>query len=429
MTISSRFTNRFPALSSRDFLIFWTGQFISLIGTWMQSTTQPYLAYRLTGSPFDLGLIGFASALPTLLVTLPAGVVVERLDKRKTVISMQVVMMLQAFTLAYLALSGLVQVWHIVILAFILGTASSIEVTARQAMLVELVGKPALPNAIALQATIFNAARILGPLLFAPFLVTFKGGGEGWAFLLNGFSYLFVIVGLLFVRTPFKIPHTVNGNEHKEDSFFRQLVSEFKEGARFVVTSPPIFGIIILAGLMGFFGFPFNQQLPAFARDTLSSISDTATSAATRTSILYVSQGIGAFIAAITLASFSNFRRKGRLMMVGEIAFSVSLILVGFASHIAPATILIGIIGWGLVTQLALKNTLIQLSSPDDLRGRIFSIYFWALQGVAPFGSLAIGALAQARGISATAVICGSICLLAVFVVHFSNPTIRKMQG
>jgi MFS family permease len=170
MKLKTFLADHYPALTSRDFFIFWVGQFVSLIGTWMQSTTQPYLAYRLTGRPFDLGLIGFAASLPTLLLVLPAGVIVERLDKRKTVIVLQAVMMLQAFALAYLAISGNIQIWHIVVLAFVLGTANAVEITARQAMLIELVGKDKLPNAIALQSTIFNAARVLGPTLIVPFL-------------------------------------------------------------------------------------------------------------------------------------------------------------------------------------------------------------------------------------------------------------------
>ncbi len=199
-----KITERFPALASRDFNIFWIGQFISLTGTWMQNTTQPYLAYRLTGSPFILGLIGFSATLPTLLLALPGGVLVEHLDKRKTVIVMQFFMMIQAFLLAFLALTGIIQVWHIVVLAFLLGTANAIEITARQAMLIELVGKPALPNAIALQSTIFNLARVLGPSLTGVVLILIQNQGEGWAFFANGVSFIFVIAGLFFVRTPYR---------------------------------------------------------------------------------------------------------------------------------------------------------------------------------------------------------------------------------
>ncbi len=282
---------RYPALASRNFTIFWAGQFISLIGTWMQNTTQPYLAYRLSGQPFDLGLIGFANALPTLLLALPGGVLVERLDKRKTVIAMQIVMMVQALTLGILALTGTIQIWHIVGLAFLLGTATSIEITARQAMLIELVGKGPLPNAIALQSTIFNAARVIGPSLVAPFLIFIQGNGEGWAFLANGVSYLFIIVSLLFVRTPYK---TV------QEKIKRNLWAEFSEGQAYIRQTRSVAMIILMASLLGWFGFPLLQQIPVIARDVLAQINDTEAIQAARNSALYTAQGVGALIAALT---------------------------------------------------------------------------------------------------------------------------------
>jgi MFS family permease len=415
--------NHYPALSSRDFLIFWIGQFISLIGTWMQSTTLPYLAYQLTGSRFDLGLIGFAATLPTLLLALPAGVFVERLDKRKTVIIMQCVMMLQAFALAFLTLTNRILIEQIIILAFILGLANTIEITARQAMLVELVGKPDLPNAIALQATIFNAARVLGPLLFAPFLVAFQGGGEGWAFFLNGISYLFVIVGLFFVRTPYKVIQVEKANET------RNYLGEFKEGQRYILQNSVIALIILLAAFLGFFGFPFGQQIPALAHDVIVVAGQTESAIAARTSALYVMQGIGALIAAFFLATFSGLRRKGFLMTIGQFAFILALIGISLVTKLPPALILMLILGWGMVTQLNLMNTLIQLNVPNSLRGRVFSTYLWALQGVAPFGSLFVGWLAQKAGISTTAFVCGMICLVAAGAIHIANPSLRKLTG
>jgi MFS family permease len=171
------FADHFPALTSRDYAIFWVGQFISVIGTWMQNTTLPYLAYKITGSSLDLGLIGFATTLPMLFLALPAGVLVERWNKRKTVIIMQSVMMTQAFLLAVLTLNGIIQIWHIALLAFVLGTASAIEVTARQAMLIELTGREALPNAIAVQTTAFNLGRVIGPSLAATLLTLTNGAG------------------------------------------------------------------------------------------------------------------------------------------------------------------------------------------------------------------------------------------------------------
>ncbi len=415
MTFKQQVIHRYPALASRDFTIFWVGQFISLIGTWMQNTTQPYLAYRLSGQPFDLGLIGFAGALPTLLLALPGGVLVERLDKRKTVIIMQAVMMLQAFILAALALTGMIQIWHIVILAFLLGTATSIEITARQAMLIELVGKGALPNAIALQSTIFNAARVIGPSLVVPFLIFIQGSGEGWAFLANGVSYLFIIVSLFFVNTPFKI----EPNREKRD-----LWNEFREGQAYIKKTRLVALIILMAAVLGFVGFPLLQQIPVIARDVLAQAGDTEPLRAARNSALYTAQGIGALVAALALASF-NPKRKGLMLAAGQMTFVVSVLILSFTRNVPVTLVLIMLIGWGTVTALATMNTLIQLEVPDHLRGRVFSTYLWALQGVAPFGSLFVGWLAQNWGVPLSALICGLFCLVILGGIQLWYPEIR----
>jgi MFS family permease len=414
------FRDRFPALASRDFLIFWVGQFISLIGTWMQNTTLPYLAYRITGSSLDLGLIGFSASLPTLILALPGGVLVERLDKRKVVIALQVIMMLQAFLLAFLALSGLIQIWHIVVLAFVLGSASAIEITARQAMLIELVGKPALPNAIAMQSTIFNLARVLGPSISAVVLILVKNQGEGWAFFANGVSFLFVIVGLFFVRTPYR---NLKANLDKPKL---NWIAEFRQGWGYIRGNTVIMLIIIMAALIGFFGFPFVQQFPALARNVLHVAADTEELVKARTGALYIAQGIGALAAALIISSFITIRRKGLLLAIGQFVLAVVLILFTFATNLPLALILTGVFGWATVSQLMMMNILIQIDVPDELRGRVFSVYLWALQGVAPFGSLFIGWLAQTAGVPHAALVCGCICLLVIAITHAKWPVLRQ---
>lgn len=412
--------DRFPALASRDFLIFWVGQFVSMIGTWMQNTTQPYLAYRITGSSLDLGLIAFSSTLPTLLLALPGGVLIERMDKRKIVIVMQGIMMAQAFILAFLALTGRIQIWHMIVLAFILGSANAIEITARQSMLIELVGKPALPNAIALQSAIFQLARVLGPSFTAIILVLAKNQGEGWAFFANGVSFLFVILSLLFVRTPYRIIQS--------DLIKRKinLSAELGEGWKYIRGNTVVLLIIILVALIGFFGFPFSQQFPALARDVLQGISDSEKLVAARTSALYLAMGIGALIAALIVSAFSNLRRKALLMSIGQFVFSVTMVLLAFAHSLPVAVVLVSILGWATVTQFMMMNTLIQLDVPDELRGRVFSVYLWAQQGVAPFGSLFIGWLAQTAGVPPAALICGCVCLLVVLITQVKWPILRQ---
>src|SRR5574338_1013377 len=231
----SAVTRRFPALASRDFILFLVGQFISVIGTWMQNTAQPYLAYRLTGRPLDLGVIGFAATLPTLLLALPAGVLVERWDKRRTVIIFQAIMSLQAFGLAALTLSGRIQIWHIFIFALIFGMASAVEITARQAMLIELAGREALPSAIALQTTAFNVGRVIGPLV-AAWLLT-STGTEASVFMANGVSFLFVIAGLFIAQTRYKVPR-----EFEEQ---KSLVTEFREGMGYIRRNSLVASIIL----------------------------------------------------------------------------------------------------------------------------------------------------------------------------------------
>ena len=409
-------TTRFPALASRDFQLFLAGQFVSVIGTWMQNTAQPYLAYRLTGRPLDLGLIGFAATLPTLLLALPAGVYIEHVDKRKTVIVLQTVMAILAFALAALTFSNLIQIWHIIVIAFLFGSASAVEITARQAMLIELAGRESLPSAIALQTTAFNLGRILGPTLAAPFMI---GGNEGMAFLVNGVSFLFVIVGLLFARTRFKVEL-----EPADES--KTWWAEFREGLSYIRRNNVVATIILMSTLLGFFGLPLLQQIPALGRDVLRTALDTEQLVAARTSQLYIAQGFGALTAAFLAAFFSAARRKGLMLTVGQAFFIIGVIILALIRNPWIALGLLALIGYGSVTQLVMMNTIIQLQVPNGLRGRVFSVYLWSLQGVAPFGSLLIGGVAQTWGVPAAALLSGLVTLAAVGSLHLLQPGVRK---
>jgi MFS family permease len=416
--LKGKLTQRFPALASRDFRIFVLGQLISVIGTWMQATALPYLAYRISGRPLDLGIIGVANTLPTLLFALPAGVLVERWDKRKTVITLQSIMSLQAFGLAALAFSGHIQIWHIVLMAFFFGTAVAFEVTARQAMLIELAGREALPSAIALQTTAFNFGRVIGPL-GAAWLIA-RTGSEGSVFLANGLSFLFVIAGLFMARTRYKID--------KEPGASSGLRSEFKEGLTYIRNHTAVASVILMAALVGFFGIPLIQQLPAFARDVLQTAADTEVIIATRTSNLYAAQGLGAVTAALVAAYFSS-ANKNRMLLFGQAVFVLPIIALGFARDLNTALLLLTFIGLGTVVQLVSMNTMIQVSVPNELRGRVFSIYFWALQGVAPFGSFAIGWVAQTWDVPTTILAGGVTCLLGIVGIRLFFRNVRQSPG
>ena len=426
------FTSRFPALATRDARIFYLGQFLSLVGTWMQNTVQPYVAYRISGQPIYLGLVGFSSTLPTLLFTLWGGVLVERVDKRKLIIFLQAVMMIQAFMLAALTVSGLLTIWHIIVLAFVLGTANSIEITARQSWFVELVGRAALPNAIALQSSVFNVARVIGPAISAPFLLAVQNGGEGWAFFANGVSYFFVIIGLLSIRSVRQQPNNpVTQADIPAATPARPstgLMSQFREGQSYIRHSTLMMAVVVMAATMGILGFTVLQQLPVFARDVLGQPNDPDALVAARNSALAAAQGVGALVASLLLTLSSKTTRQGLMLSIGQFVFCFALLGLGLARQLPVAVLMMVLIGWGSVTMLASMNTLIQLTVPNALRGRVFSTYLWALQGSAPLGSLLIGGLAQRFGASFAAVLSAVGCLLIFTVVHWRTSVVRQFR-
>jgi MFS family permease len=325
------------------------------------------------------------------------------------VILFQSIMSLQAFGLAYLAYTGQIQIWHMVALAFFYGSAIAIEVTARQAMLIELAGSEALASAIALQTTAFNVGRVLGPLC-AAWLISVTGQ-EGSVFLANGISFLFVIFGLFQARTRFKVD--------QQETLERNLPREFREGLAYIRNNALLASVILMAALVGFFGIPLVQQLPALARDVLKTAMDTEALVASRTSNLYAAQGAGALTAALLVAYFSSVDKQ-RMLQFGQAMFVFPIIALGFARNIYTALLLMPLIGLGTVIQLVSMNTLIQVRVPNQLRGRVFSIYFWALQGVAPFGSFVVGWMAQTWNVPTTIVIGGIVCLLGILSIQLA---------
>jgi MFS family permease len=413
-------SNRFPALASRDFVIFWVGHLFSLIGTSMQNTALPLLAYRLSGRPFDLGLIGFAVTLPTFFLAIPGGVLIEHVDKRKSIIVLQTVMMVDTFVLAYLTLGGHIQIWHIILTSLVLGVASAFEITARQSMLIELVGRESLPNAIALQSTAFNISRVLGPSLIVPVFLLFPKNSEGWVFLLNSISFIAIVFGLFFVRTRYKVP--VHPRTHP-------ILTELGEASRYLTKTPAVGLLIIIAAMLGIFGFPVVQQLPVISKDLLGQIGDTKSVVDMRNSFLYTAQGAGALIAAFSIAMNNNERQRGLRLLLGEAAFILGMMLIPLSRSLWIAIGIIAFMSWGSVTQLATMNTLLQTQVPDNLRGRVFSIYLWAVQGVTPFGSLLIGWMTQEFGLSTTTLVCGLITLTVVGGIQLFRPIVRHGAG
>ena len=417
---------RFPAMSYPGFRVFLLGQFMSLVGTWMQNTVLPYLAYRITGQPIYLGLVAFAGTLPSLLLTLPAGVWVEHLDKRKTVIAMQAVMMVQAFLLAALALAGVINIWHIIVLALVLGSANAIEITARQTMQSELVGREAIPSAIALNGAAFNLARVIGPSLSAPFLLLMADGGEGWAFAANGVSYLFVIIGLLIL--PLLSKGRTMDADNEAPAPKSAAMDAFREGQRFIRNHGLAQMVIIMAAVLGFIGWPAVQQIPVFARDVLGQVGDLEAAVAARNSLLVTAQGVGALVASILLSWFAHAKRKGLWMILGQITFALSILGMAFSRSLPLSAGLMVLGGWGMVTQNNNANQILQITVPRAYRARVFSTYLFALQGVTPFGSLVAGVIAQYYGAPAVALLSGVACLTVAIGGNLLSSRLRDYR-
>ncbi len=393
------------ALKHRNFQLFFGGQLISVTGTWMQTVALSWLVYRLTGSSLWLGTVGFASQIPVFLVAPLGGTMADRHNRQRIVIGTQTASMVLAFLLAALTLTGKVQVWHILVLATSLGVANAFDVPARQAFLVDMVGKEDLMNAIALNSSMFNGARIVGPAV-AGILVAMIG--EGWCFFANAVSYIAVIVGLMMmqVRRPFQKPPS--------GSPLTQIV----EGFRFVGHTRPIRAILLLLGLISLVAMPYTVLMPVFADRILHG-------GARGLGVLMSATGVGALLAALTLASRTGVRGLGRWVAYSCGGFGAALVLFAFSRSFWLSTALLVPAGFCMMLQMASSNTLIQTMVPDHLRGRVMSVYSMMFMGMAPFGALMGGALAHRLGAPLTVAMGGVACVGGAVWFGLNLPKIR----
>ncbi|MBI4769192.1 MAG: MFS transporter [Chloroflexi bacterium] len=395
------------ALSHYNFRLFWFGQLVSLTGTWMQRTAQQWLVFRLTGSSLKLGVVTFVSFLPVLILSPFAGVLVDRVDKRRLVTLAQTLMMVQAGVMAGLTAAGVIQFWHIVVLALLLGMVSAFEMPARQAFAIDMVGRDDLMNAIALNSSVFNGARIAGPAIAG---VLVASVGEAAAFGLNAVSYLAVIAGLLAMRlTPPELPRP-NG----------KTVEQLKEGLGYVAGHGVIRVLVGMVAVFSFFGLSFTTLIPVFAGDVLR-VGPQGLGA------LLSALGVGALVGALSLALLGNFRYKGWLLTAGMLIFALSVAAFSASRWMPLSMLALAFSGWAQITQLATTNTLLQTMVPDGLRGRVMSTYTWMLGGMLPLGSLLMGAVAQGWGaplaVRAGALVCGAFALLVLWRL----PVVRRL--
>ena len=384
-------SNRFRALRHRNFQLFFGGQLVSLIGTWMQSTAQLWLIYRLTNSAALLGIFGFASQIPVLFLASLGGYVGDRYNRHRGVIWTQTAAMILAFLLAALTLTGVIRVWEIVSIGFLAGVVNAFDVPIRQAFLVQMVGREDLPNAIALNSSIFNGARVVGPAI-AGFAIGWVG--EGWCFFLNGISFLAVIAALLMMRIA-KIEQ-----RHSEGS----PLQKFIQGFHFAMGDRAIRPALLLVSLMSTFGLQYTVFMPIFARDVLHG-------GANMLGMLMTSAGVGAVIGALHFASRTD--EKGLVEWIAVTASTCSLGLIFFSQSrvfwLSAAMLLAA--GFSATSQLAATNTIVQIRVPDELRSRIMAVYATMFMGVQPLGALVAGGVAKRIGAPRTLGAFGVICL------------------
>ena len=393
------------ALHYRNYRLFFAGQLISLIGTWMQNVAQAWLVYRLTGSAVLLGAAGFSAQIPVFLLAPVGGVVADRYNRHRLVIATQTASLLLAFVLAALTLTGTVRVWHIFVLSALLGVVNAFDIPARQSFIVGLVAKPDLINAIALNSSMFNASRIVGPAI-AGILVA--GIGEGWCFFANGASYIAVIIGLLMMHVP----------RHQLVAQPGSPLSRMAEGFRFVIQRPPIHALLMLLGVVSFTGMPYAVLMPIFAHRILHGD-------ARALGWLMGSTGIGALAGALTLASRRDLKGLGRWVALAALGFGAGLVAFSFSRIFWLSAAILALCGFSMMIQMGSSNTLIQSMSPDRLRGRVMSVYSMMFMGMAPFGALLAGLVADRLGAPFTVAGGGVISMLAASIFWMWWPQIR----
>jgi MFS family permease len=398
----------FIALSYPNFRLWFFGQITSLFGTWMQSTAQGFLIYELTRSPAFLGFVSFAAGLPSWLFMPIAGLVADRISRRTLLIITQSCMMVLAFILAGLTFTNLVQPWHIILLSFLLGIANAFDAPARLALAPELVDRQDLTNAIALNATMFNTATILGPTIGS---LVYAAFGPGWCFTINGLSFIAVIIALSLMNLP---------KANRRISARNSALSEIKQGFRYVLAHPTILTLMVIVLMTAIFGFSFVPLLPAWSVEILGG--DVRTNG-----LLYSARGLGALVGALGIASLGRFNYRGKLLSTGMFLFPILLMVFSFLRWLPLSLIVLAGVGAALVLVLNLANSLVQTGTDDDVRGRVTSIYTLTFFGFMPIGSLLMGQIAEAFN-EPQAIQFGSLVLImfAIFIWVFT-PGLRKL--
>ena len=398
----------FIALRHPNYRLWFYGQLVSLVGTWMQNTAQGFLIYQLTNSPAFLGYVAFASGLPSWLFTLYGGVIADRISRRKMIIITQASMMILAFIQAALVFSGLIQPWHILILAFLLGIATAFDAPARQSFVVELVDREDLTNAIALNSTMFNMATVVGPAVagFAYALV-----GPAWCFTINGISFIAVITALAMMKLPAWSEKAEPGN----------IIARINEGLDYMRNSQVIIGIMIMVGIVGAFGSGVFTLTPAWSVEVLKGDAST-------NGLMLSARGLGSMIGGLFIAWLSRYRVRGKAFAAGSLLLPV--VIAGFAimTNIPFSLVFLCLVGFFFMLVINNANALIQTAVPDHLRGRVMSIYVLVFFGAQPLGSLLAGELAEKMREPVSVLIFSACLMVSSVIVFLRIPSLKNLH-
>jgi MFS family permease len=398
----------FPALRHRNFRLFFFGQGTSLIGTWMQNVAQGWLVLQLTNSAYYVGLVSALGSLPVLLVSLPAGVFADRTHKRRVVTITQSLSMIQALAIAVLIWVHRIELWHVAAAAVFLGLINAFDIPTRQSFIVEMVGREDLGNAIALNSSAFNAARIVGPAIGG---VLIGSVGIAMCYFLNGISYVAVVASLLAMRMPAWQRPQLAGDG----------LARFREGARYILGDRRIRALVINTAMLSIFGFPYMVLMPVFARDALHV-------GARGLGLLMASSGVGAVVAALGVAVYGPRVPKGQVVRWGAAVFGLAVALFSLTRAFPLAMAILMVSGGAMIANNAVTNTLLQTLAPDHLRGRVMGAYTFVFTGMAPLGAYQAGLVAEHFGIRAEVAIGGLVCLLGSLLLWRLVPEVPRLR-
>lgn len=398
----------FRALSNKNYQLFFTGQSISLIGTWMTRIATSWLVYRLTGSALLLGVVGFAGQIPSFLLAPFAGVLVDRWNRHRLLVATQVLALIQSLALALLTLTGVIRIWHVIALSVFQGLINAFDMPARQAFVVEMVDRREdLANAIALNSSMVNAARLLGPSIGG---VVIAAVGEGWCFMADAISYLAVIASLVAMTITPRMTRPT-----KDANIFQQL----REGWTYATRFAPIRDVLLLLALVSLVGMPYTVLMPVFANDVLHGGPSTL-------GWLMAASGVGALVGALLLAARKSVLGLGKYIPLTAAAFGAGLVAFSFTRVLWPSLVLMIVTGFGFMVQMAASNTVLQTIVDEDKRGRVMSFYTMAFMGTAPFGSLLAGSVADRIGAPHTLLFGGIGCVLGALWFATTLPRLRR---